>query len=206
MPRPVTLEFFEAVQPTATEVDTVVLTAEALEEARLAAYEEGYKAGWDDAVAAAEEEGQSQRREIARQLQELSFTYHEARSHLREGLAPLFDEICARLLPEAARAALGGLVREALMPLADAALDRPLRLLVHPAARKAIEAALEGLVAPPFEIVEEASLTPGQVYLRRGAEERRIDVDAATRAIATVVAEHFAIPEPSAEEPMKAHG
>lgn len=206
MPRPVKLELFETAAPADKSADTVVLSAEALEETRLAAYEEGYKAGWDDCAAAAEEEGQGQRREIARQLQELSFTYHEARGHLRDGLAPVFDEICARILPATARAALGGLVREALMPLAETALDRPLRLLVHPEARKTVEAALEGVVTPPLEIVEEPSLGAGQIYLHSGNEERRIDVDAATAAIATAVAEYFATPEPTEQEPMQAHG
>jgi flagellar assembly protein FliH len=207
MPRPVKLELFETERPADGSGDTVVLTAQALEEARLAAYEEGYKAGWDDAVAAAEADGQSQQREVARHLQELSFGYHEVRAHLRDGLVPLLEAICSRVVPELARAALGGLAREALMPMADAALDRPVRMLVHPDARRTLEAALYGLVAPPFEIVEEPSLSPGQVHLRAGVEERRIDVDAASEAIAGAVAEFFAThDQPETEEALRSHG
>lgn len=211
MPRPVILELFETERPIDGSADTVVLTAEVLEDTRLTAYEEGYKAGWDDAVTAAEAEGQGQQRELARHLQELSFTYHDARAHLRDGLAPLLDQICARVVPELGRAALGGLVREALMPLADAALDRPLRLIVHPDARARVATALDGLVAPPFEIVGEASLGLGQAYLRNGAEERCIDVDAAAGAIATAVADFFAAEaqtdhQPDQHEELQRHG
>jgi flagellar assembly protein FliH len=201
------LEPFETDRPADGSADMVVLTAEAMEEARLAAYEEGYRAGWDDAVAAAEAEGREQQREVARHLQDLAFGYHEVRAHLRAELGPLLEAICGRVVPELARAALGGLAREALMPLVDAALDRPVRMLVHPDARRALEAALAGLVAPPFDIVEEPSLGPGQVHLRAGAEERRIDVDAASAAIAGAVADFFATQDqPATEEALRSHG
>ena len=196
MPRPVTLETFTgAAQPEpAADPDTVVMADEAFEEARLASYEEGYKAGWDDAAAAAEADGDTLRREAMRNLQALSFTFHEARGHLMEGLGPLFDSICDRLLPQIAQAAIGGHVRDTLLPLAAGAMDRPVTLLLHPAARATVEEALADGSAPPLDIVEDPTLGEAEVHLRGGGEERRIDLDAAVAEIRTTLAAHFAAP------------
>ncbi|MGY6410615.1 MAG: flagellar biosynthesis protein [Alkalilacustris sp.] len=194
MPRPVILETFA--QPGGPEPfadpDAVVMAEEALEEARLASYEEGFKAGWDDAVAAAEAEGESLRREAMRNLQALSFTFHEARSHLLDGLATLIEAICDRLLPEIARSAVGGHVRDAVLPLAGAAMDRPVTVLLNPATRSVVEEALAGGTAPPLDIVEDPDLGEAEVHLRSGGEERRIDLDAAVAEIRAAVAAFFA--------------
>ncbi len=194
MPRPVTLESFThpAEPEAAADPDMVVMADDAFEEARLASYEEGYKAGWDDAAAAAESDGDTLRREAMRNLQALSFTFHEARSHMVEALGPLFDSICDRLLPEIAQAAIGGHVRESLLPLAGAAMDRPVTLLLNPAVRAIVEEALAEGSAPPLDIVEDPSLGAAEVQIRSGGEERRIDLDAAVAEIRSTLAAHFA--------------
>lgn len=205
MPRPVTLETFEtaAQPPVGGDPDTVVMAGDAFEEARLASYEEGYKAGWDDATAAAEAEGEALRRGVAGNLQALSFSFHEARGHLMDGLGPLFDAICDRLLPEIAQAAVGGLVRETLLPLAATAMDRPVTLLLNPAARPAVEAALAEGAAPPLDIVEDPALGEAEVHLRTGGEERRIDLDAAVAEIRSAVAAFLAAPPEDADTPFE---
>ena len=196
MPRPVTLESFTcpAQAEAAAHPPGGPLEDEAFEEARLASYEEGYKAGWDDAAAAAEEEGEGLRREALSNLQALSFTFHEARSHLMEGLGPLFDAICDRLLPQLAQAAIGGHLRDTLVPLAGTAMDRPVTLLLNPAARATVEQTLAEGSAPPVDIVEDPSLGAGEVHLRSSTEERRIDLDAALDEIRATLAAHFATP------------
>ncbi len=200
MPRPVMLEILHGAPRTRASAgpDTVVLAKDAFEEARLASYEDGYKAGWDDAVAAAEADGETLRREVAQNLQALSFTFHEARGHLMEGVGPLLDAICERLLPEIAQAAIGGIVRETLLPLAGQATDRPVTLVLNPAARPAVESALADGSAPPVVIVEDADLGRAAVQLRSDTEERRIDLDAAVAEIRTAVAAFFAArPDPA---------
>lgn len=201
MPRPVRLETFVQASVRSEAGGTLVMPAEALEETKLAAFENGYRAGWDDAVAAQEDEAQRLGADVARNLQGLSFTYHEARGHLLRGLAPLMDEICARILPTVAREGLAGLLRETLEPLAAAALDRPVVVVANPAARPAVEAALAAGSAPPVEIVEEPSLGPGQLHLRWPGEERRIDLDAAVAEIAAAVKAFFAEAEAAAAPP-----
>ncbi|MEN8837451.1 MAG: flagellar biosynthesis protein, partial [Celeribacter marinus] len=52
----------------------------AVEQARATGYEAGYKAGWDDAIAADESVRTKIGAELERNLQDLGFTFHEARS------------------------------------------------------------------------------------------------------------------------------
>lgn len=161
------------------------------EEARLQAFEAGYKAGWDDAVAAAEDDQTRMRADLARNLQALAFTYHEARGHVLRSLEPLLREMSSRVLPEIARRALGPMVVEALRPLAAGLAGASIAVVVNPCSRAAVEAALALEPALPFALVEEPSLGPGQVYLRFGPSETRVDLDGAIAAIAAAVEDFF---------------
>jgi len=186
MPRGLQLEVFESAE-TAKE-DSVVLSTEALEEARLAAFEKGYRAGWDDCAAAAEEDQTRLRSDVARSLQTLSFTYEEARAHLLAALAPLLRDMTDRILPEIARDCIGLAVAEALVPLAAAMPPPPVTLVIAPAARAVVDAALDGASTPPLRIEEEPSLLPAQAWLRFDDRSEQIDLDGALEAIRAAVA------------------
>lgn len=186
---PLRLESFETVERPA-DADAL-LDASALEEARLAAFEAGYKAGWDDAVTARTEDDEAERAEIARSLQGLSFTYHEARFHVLRALSPLMAEVATRLLPSIAHAALPQLVAEALGPYAELAADAPVIVMVAPAARQRIEALLGNSAGLPLQVREDAGLSPGQVWLKLGETETRIDLDAALATIRAALDDFF---------------
>lgn len=183
------LETFQTEAPaTAT---TVVTDLGAIEQARLAAYEQGYTAGWDDGVAAQADDQTRLRADLARSLQSLAFTYHEAQTHILRGLEPLLAEMVGRLLPDVARASFGAVVVEALRPLAAAAAGQPVTVIVNPAARAAVEAALPENSALPVVLLEEASLGEGLAVLRLAATETRIDLDGALARIAEAVRSFF---------------
>jgi flagellar biosynthesis/type III secretory pathway protein FliH len=187
---PLRLEVFEIVADGAA-ARTGPVDASELDEARLAAFENGYKAGWDDAVAAQEDAGAQMRDDIARALQALSFTYHEARAHVLHALSPLIAEIAARLLPEIAHASLPHLVTEALGPYAEIAAEAPIRLMLNPEARGRVEALLGPTPGVPLTIVEDPELSPGQVWLALGDTETRVDIDAALATIRTALDDFF---------------
>lgn len=174
---------------------TVVLDTMALEEAKLASYESGYSAGWEDAAAAQSDDQAKIGADLARNLQSLSFTYHEARAHILRAIEPLLEQIVGRLLPDLARETLAPIVLEVLLPLAEKMADTPITLVLNPAARAGVEALLEKATAIPLTLVEEPSLGEGQVYLRLGASETHIDLDRATAEIATAVRGFFETPE-----------
>ncbi len=188
------LEVFETEERHSTP-HMVVLDSFALEEAKLSAYEAGYAAGWEDAAAAQSGDQSRISADLARSLQSLGFTYHEARMHVLRALEPLLQEIVGRLLPQLARETLAPIVLEALMPMAESMADAPVTLVLNPVARPAVEALLEQATGMALTLVEEPSLGEGQVYLRMGPAETRIDLDRATAEITAAVRGFFELPE-----------
>jgi flagellar assembly protein FliH len=174
---------------------------EALEDARLSGFDQGFKAGWEDCETAQMDVAQATRAALHRHLQEMSFGYHEAHGHLLAALRPVFAALTERVLPQIARQTLAPRVLEAILPLGQAGLDAPLRLRVHPENRMALEEFLAGAVCPPFETIEDLTLQPGVVVLAANEAEVLIDADAITEAIRDIVARHF---EPRQEQ--RRHG
>jgi flagellar biosynthesis/type III secretory pathway protein FliH len=173
---------------------TVVLDRVALEDEKLAAYETGYKAGWDDASAAMDGDQSKIRAELARNLQALNFTYQEARSHVLKAVEPLLLQIVGQQLPEIARETLAPFVLETLMPLAVGLGEAPVTLVLNPVARGPIEQLLEQATGLPMTIKEEPTLGEGQVYIRLGTVETQVDLDKATADIAAAVRGFFDLP------------
>jgi len=184
------LEIFES-EDAGSPAGTVVLDASALEEARLASYDTGYAAGWEDATAAQSGDQARIKAELARNLQALSFTYQEARSHVLRAVEPLLTETMAKLLPEIARASLGSVVLDALMPMAEALADTPVVMVLNPESRPAVEPLIAAATGLPIVIEEEATLGEGQVYLRLGGAETCVDLDRATAEIMTALRGFF---------------
>ena len=173
----------------------VVLDSLSLEEAKLTAFDTGYAAGWEDAAAAQSSEQSRISADLARNLQSLGFTYQEARVHVLRALEPLLQEIVGRLRPEVARQTLAPIVLDVLMPMAERMADAPVTLVLNPAARLPVEKLLEQATGMTLTIVEEPSLGEGQVYLRLGTAETRIDLDRATAEITAAVRGFFKLPE-----------
>lgn len=194
MPPRFTLEEFDTPRPVPKPDKTVptvqntappaqIISPEMLEKERLAGYEAGYKEGWDDAVRT-ETDAQSRiGAEFARNLQDLGFTFHEARSHVMHALEPLLNSMVEKVLPRLVHETVGQTIVEELMPLASEAADTPIEVIVSPNSRPQLEAFLLKSSAVPFNLVEEPSLADGQVYLRSGKIERQIDLSGAVDRI-----------------------
>ena len=150
---------------------------------RIAAYETGYQAGWDDAARAETTEQDRIGADFARSLQEISFTFHEARAHVIQSMHPLLEQLTGRLLPELLHDALGPTILEELRPLIDEAADAPIELVVAPASRAALEPHLAGAGSAAIELREEPSMAEGQAHLRIGKTERQIDLSGALDSI-----------------------
>ena len=200
MPTRLKLEVFDTGGPRAFPEETRVAAA-ALDEARSASYETGYSAGWEDAVAVQATDLIRMTEEVARNLQALSFTYHEARSHVLRRLEPLLKDMVAKVLPEMARESLGHFVLEALRPVASQMTDMPVTLSLNPASRAIVEQFLAEETSLPIRIAEEPSLSEGQVFLRFEDQEIHVDLDGVILAIAGAVDSFFHF-----EQQEKAHG
>lgn len=168
-----------------------LVEASALDEAKVASFEQGYSAGWEDAAAAQDGDQSRIRADLARNLQSLAFTFQDARTHVLQAIRPLILEMTARLLPEIAREALAPAVLEAVMPLADDLADAPLTLVLNPAVRDRVEALVAQATGLPIRIEEEPSLGEGQVYIRLGPAEAKVDLTQLTDDIAAAVRGFF---------------
>ncbi len=147
------------------------------------AYEQGYAAGWEDAVRASEEENTRISAEFAHNLQDISFSFHEARSHVIRSLTPLISGLVEKIFPELIQNTLAERILQEIEPLASDAADRPIEIALAPQSLKTLEAILPERLAHPFELREEPSLSPGQVWLRSASRERLIDLDSALEKI-----------------------
>lgn len=184
------LEAFDTVAAADGSIQPLV-EATAVEEAKVASFEQGYSAGWDDAVAAQNGDQTRIRADLARNLQSLAFTFQDARSHVLQAIRPLILEMVNRLLPEVAREALAPTVLEALTPMADELADAPLTLVLNPAVRGQVEDLVAQATGLPMVIEEEPSLPEGQVYIRFGSIETKVDLSQVTADIAIAVRAFF---------------
>lgn len=185
------LEVFETSSGAGQDDDT---RSSALEEERLAAFEKGYAAGWEDGTTAEMSGQQRIRTELAHQLQELSFTWHEARAQALHDLGPLIQAMAGKVLPQIARAALGPLVAEAVTAFAAHGAEVPLIIRVSPADEPALSDFLAQSGDPPLSLVADDTLSEGQVWLRAAdAEEAMIDLGKLEQDILRAVHNHFHI-------------
>lgn len=199
--RRIHLESFEPDTPPDTPATQIELDAGAFEEERLAAFEKGYTAGWDDAIAAQESEGLRLRSDIAQNLQQLSFTFHEARQSVLMGLKPLLVEMAAKLLPTMARQTLAPIVAEQLSPIAETLSSAPISVVANPDSLGQIEDLLAERSALPLVFVAEPSLGEGQVYLKFAETETHIDLDEVINLISEAIQIYF-----TANQQESAHG
>lgn len=138
---------------------------DALEEARLAGFEAGFRAGWDDATAALGDSDAEARASALAKLQEISFSYHEARAQLLSRIAPTLEAMLARLLPDLVRQTLGPAVLEALMSPLHAASAQPPALHLHPDSLRAVQAFLAEADAPALALQADPDLGLGEAVL-----------------------------------------
>ncbi|RPE64627.1 flagellar assembly protein FliH [Pacificibacter maritimus] len=170
-------------KPTPALVEPKGPTPAEIEADRMASYEQGYKAGWDDAAQSQAADQKNIGAMFARNLQELSFTFHEAKSQVMTTLEPLLTEITSKVLPQLVAKTLGQTILEELMVFAEHAADAPIQIVIAPSGRAALDDLIDTSLTIPVEILEEQTLTDGQVYLRMGEQEKKIDMDGAIERI-----------------------
>ncbi len=181
------LENFDAADPAPKAAEESGIGTEELEAEKLEAFENGYRAGWDDAVKAQSEEGARISSALAQNLQDLSFTYNEAYSNVMNAMSPLLEEMIGALLPEIAKAALGPHVVELLETSAREAGSTGVIISVAPEMVDSVAPLLESDFGFPVRLDADETLTDGQADLRFDEIERQIDLSEALETIAAAV-------------------
>ena len=190
MPSPLRLEDFSAAnlvaRPTATLPDLANPTPVGEEQA-LAAYDKGYSAGWEDATQAASQSQDQIDKAMANNLENLGFTYHEARAHVMRSLTPLLNGMLTQLLPRLIRDSLGARILEEIDNLAEDAADTPIEMMVFPEDAAQLQPIVDTITSLPITLVAEPTVPQGQIFLRIGQTEREIDLEGAIASIEKAV-------------------
>lgn len=165
------------------------------EEHRIEAYEQGYKAGWDDAAAAQSSDKDRIRADFARNLQELSFTYAEVKAKMLESMEPLLKELVDSVLPQIAAENFGALILQEINTALSGQTDVPVDILVAPSNRAALEATIPESIGFPLRITEEPTLAEGQVAMKIGKSEKQVDLMEVLDRASQVIGGFFEINE-----------
>ncbi|WP_420585742.1 ABC transporter ATP-binding protein [Ruegeria sp.] len=160
-----------------------LLDEDALEEQRLAAFEQGYSAGWEDAVQAQDQSRGQVSAELAKSLEDMSFTYHEATSRMTLSLEPMFQSLVNIILPETLDRGFAARLVEQLTSMARDQIDQPMQIFV-PAGRAAeVEEMLPQDLSAPTKVIEDPSLETGQARLRVGVSQQEVDCSGLLAAV-----------------------
>ncbi|MBQ4823328.1 ABC transporter ATP-binding protein [Leisingera sp. HS039] len=168
---------------TSAEPALPAVSEELIEEQRLASFENGYSAGWDDAVTAKDQESSRISTELANSLEDLSFTYHEAQSQLLDSLDPMFKVLTSAVLPDAMAASFGHHIVDQLADMAKGQTDQPMQIVVAPGEAAPVRSLLPDNFSVPVTVQEDSVLSAGQAYLRIGSTECEINCDALLESI-----------------------
>ncbi|AXT27936.1 ABC transporter ATP-binding protein [Ruegeria sp. AD91A] len=164
----------------------LLLDEDALEEQRLSAFEDGYGAGWEDASRAQEQSRGQISAELARSLQDMSFTYHEAITRMTLSLEPMFASLVQTVLPEMAERGLAARLVEQLCEMACSRAEQPMQIMVPPGCAEKVAALLPQDLHPTPQVIEHSELEPGQARLQVGTSRREADCTALLAAIAQI--------------------
>lgn len=167
------------------------LIVEGIEDQKLQSFEEGYQAGWDDAVKAQTDATMKVSTELGQNLQDMSFTYHEALSKLTLSMEPMITQIVDKLLPSIARQAVGVHISSELYEMVKAAAGQPIEIVVAPENVETVKELGENNLTEAFEIVAEPSMGQGQAYVRIGNEEKNIDLDSIILGVSEALTAFF---------------
>ncbi|MGB3243205.1 MAG: hypothetical protein WBB25_01620 [Sulfitobacter sp.] len=164
---------------------------DAMEEMQLASFDTGYQAGWEDALKAHEKNAEQATIDIFQNLQDISFTHHEAYLKLSGSMKPLLSQIVGKLLPQVAQKVVGVHILDQLTELMDSQAGTGLEIAVSPTNLDELQSMLSEMVQLPFTLVPDTSLSGGQAYLRIGGSEREINLDAVLSGISEALEAFF---------------
>ncbi len=148
------------------------------EEAKLEAFENGYKAGWDDAAKSHAENLDNVSVELARNLQELSFTFHEARAQILKDMRAVFSELMEKIMPRIAAENLPAIIAEQIAETARSEVNTRIELLVHPSNVESVSNLMPAQDQLDVVVVAEPSFGDGQARLVFADGEQNVDLSA----------------------------
>ncbi len=161
----------------------------------LDSFEEGYNAGWADAVKANKDEQAEHQAQLAECLRDFAFSRTEVQQHTLRELRPLIEGVLTAILPETLRPALAPLVIEALEDIAADSLSTELTLAVPEGLSGTVSHLLEMTEWPDLVVIEEGALGDSRAEIRCGDTTKAVDLGAVQTQITQLVSDFFNDPQ-----------
>lgn len=153
-------------------------------------FDDGYKCGWQDGIDSLADNDRDVRESLSAALQELNFTYFEARQHVMQSVRPVLQAMIEAVLPQLISHSLGGRVVEVLGALADN-IEHDVVVCCAPETESMLKELLEASVDFPISIEVEQTLTNSQVVLKLNDGQTRVDLEATLDALRECVDTFF---------------
>ncbi|MEL7256595.1 MAG: hypothetical protein AAFN80_01975 [Pseudomonadota bacterium] len=163
-----------------------------MEEEKLAAFEKGYQAGWEDSNAARNETSATQSSDLIAALQEMSRSLDESQSDVLFQVQPLLDQIVGKLLPKIAQKTLVPTIKEVVHELLKTHSHQPVQIHCAPAQVNELQTALNSYADLSISVVEDPRFETGQVNLSFGTlAEQELDFKSVIDGIAEMIDTFF---------------
>lgn len=197
------LEIFETASPNA---DETMFNAHEAETMRQTGFEQGYAAGWSDALEQLRNEDALRRAAVQEAFQAIDFTYSEACDTVEASFLNLLRGITEQVLPQAMRSTVPALLAQELKLALSQQPRAPLVICFAPAARDAMEAIAADFPNVPIELVEEPAFPLERVTLQIGAQSREIDLDHLLGRLRDLIDSHAASARNPSNHKEQLHG
>ncbi len=149
---------------------------EQLADQTLKSFEEGYTAGWDDAVKAHEQAKVALSTTVQKELEQANLTVGTAKEAFSKSTEALFSAVVSKLLPDLAQTGLPDLIVTELQKALAAATDVEAIVKVSTDQQNAVATALEEHLGESFSVICDPELSPGQACFAVGETETHIDL------------------------------
>lgn len=167
-------------------------STEELEDIKLKSFEQGYGAGWDDAIKAQQEGMTLLSDTVEASIKDLQMTQEDSLRAFTEATLPLLEGMVSKVLPILADHSFAFAVRSVLEKSLTEATKLPVEIRVAADQQNQVAHALSDKPAAEISLKTDETLAPGQACIGLGASEQQIDLDGLIKEITEAV-ENFQI-------------
>lgn len=163
-------------KPQAAQPSVPATSAEDIEDLKLKAFEQGYGAGWDDAIRAQADSGKLLTETMQQSLLDARLTSDAAQKAFISATRPLIESLIGKILPAIAERTLPEHVAGLLVKAIEEASDLPVEIRVSPDELAAVSRILDGEMPGNSRIAADEDLERGQACFALGTSEKQIDL------------------------------